>query len=50
LKSQIIRFAQQSEKLRLAEWLKEIEILRENFTVNLNKKIATDALFMKMAS
>lgn len=49
IRSIIKRFAQNSEKSRLAEWLKEIEILRENFTVNLNKKIATDALFMKMA-
>lgn len=34
---------------RLSAWLTEIETLRENFTVNLNRKIATDALFMQMA-
>lgn len=50
IRSILKRFAENSEKSRLAEWLKEIEILRENFTVNLNKKIATDALFMQMAS
>lgn len=50
LKKQLVRLAQQSNRNNLAEWLKEIETLRENFTVNLNKKIATDALFMKMAS
>ncbi|MEK7723537.1 MAG: DNA polymerase III subunit delta' [Acidobacteriota bacterium] len=49
LKNQLIRLAQQSNRNNLAEWLKEIETLRENFTVNLNKKIATDALFMRMA-
>lgn len=50
LKNQLVRLAQQSNRNLLAEWLKEIEVLRENFTVNLNKKIATDALFMQMAS
>jgi DNA polymerase-3 subunit delta' len=35
---------------RLSVWLGEIEVLRENLAVNLNRKIATDALFMKMAS
>lgn len=50
VKSQLKRLAQQSNRNLLAEWLKEIENLRENFTVNLNKKIATDALFMKMTT
>lgn len=49
LKSQLVRLAQQSKRNLLTEWLKEIETLQENFTVNLNKKIATDALFMQMA-
>ncbi len=35
---------------RLAAWLAEIETMRENFRVNLNRKIATDALFMQMAN
>ncbi len=34
---------------RLAKWLEEIENLRENLRSNLNRKIATNALFMKMA-
>ncbi|MGI8788294.1 MAG: ATP-binding protein [Pyrinomonadaceae bacterium] len=38
------------EGKRLAAWLAEIEILREQLAVNLNRKIATDALFMQMAS
>ncbi len=32
----------------LSNWLLEIENLRENLTSNLNRKIATDALFMEM--
>ncbi len=34
----------------LAKWLLEIETLRENLTSNLNKKIATNALFMDMVN
>jgi DNA polymerase-3 subunit delta' len=34
---------------RLAGWLAEIETLRETLAVNVNRKIATDALFMQMA-
>lgn len=49
LKNQLERLSQHADRNRLAIWLKEIEILRENFTVNLNKKIATDSLFMQMA-
>lgn len=34
----------------LSKWLTELETLFENLTSNLNRKIATDALFMQMAS
>ncbi len=44
------KLAETAESKRLAEWLVEIEIMRENFNVNLNRKIATDALLMQMAS
>ena len=47
-KTQIKILAEKADAKRLATWLKEIETLRENFAVNLNKKIATDALFMQM--
>ena len=50
LHSDLIRLAQNADRKKLADWLWEIEILRENLIVNLNKKIATDALFMKMAN
>jgi DNA polymerase-3 subunit delta' len=33
---------------RPAAWLNEIETMRQNFAVNINRKIATDALFVKM--
>jgi DNA polymerase III subunit delta' len=35
---------------RLGLWLSEIETVRENLAVNINKKIATDALFVNMAN
>ena len=50
LNSQLKRLAQKADRKKLAGWLTEIETFRDNFAVNLNKKIATDALFMKMAN
>lgn len=44
------RFAERADSQKLAAWLSAIEILRERLAVNLNRKIATDALFMQMAS
>jgi DNA polymerase-3 subunit delta' len=49
LKDPLKRLAENADSRRLASWLTEIEMLRENLTVNLNRKIATDALFMQMA-
>ena len=49
LKDALKRLAENADSRRLASWLTEIESLRENLTVNLNRKIATDALFMQMA-
>lgn len=34
----------------LSRWLEEIEAMRENFIVNINRKVATDELFIKMAA
>ena len=50
ISSQLKKQTQNVDRKRLAQWMKEIEILQENFTVNLNKKVATDALFLKMAA
>ncbi len=44
------KFSRNAESKRLAKWINEIETLRENLNINLNRKIATDALFMRMAS
>lgn len=49
-KTQIKLLAEKADAKRLAKWLTEIEQMRELFAVNINKKIATDALFMQMAS
>jgi DNA polymerase-3 subunit delta' len=43
------KLAGRSDAKRLASWLSGIENMREGFAVNLNKKIATEALFMQMA-
>jgi hypothetical protein len=50
LQSKLARFAEATESNRAQTWLQEIENLRETFIVNVNRKIATDALFMKMAN
>ena len=49
IKNQLMNFAKSADAKRLASWLVEIETMRDNFNVNLNRKIATDALFMQMA-
>ncbi len=48
--NQLNNFAARGGARRFASWLIEIERMRENFRVNLNRKIATDALFMQMAN
>jgi DNA polymerase-3 subunit delta' len=45
----INELAEAADPRALAAWLKNIEELRENFIVNINRKIATDALFVQMA-
>lgn len=47
---ELAKIAQNADSKSLGKWLNEIETLRENLNVNLNRKIATDALFMQMAS
>jgi DNA polymerase III subunit delta' len=50
LADQLFRLSKGSVTQELAAWMREIEQLRERTEVNINKRIATDALFMKMAS
>lgn len=45
----IEQLSEHADNQTLSKWLTEIELLSENLKSNLNKKIATDALFMRMA-
>lgn len=49
LENDLATIAQNSPVTRLPDWLKLIETMRENFMVNINRKVATDAMFMTMA-
>lgn len=49
LADELRNLAQKAKPSRLADWLREIETMREGLAVNINRKIATDALFMEMA-
>ncbi len=49
LKPILKKLSEMTESKQLAAWLKEIETLRETLAVNVNRKIATDALFVGMA-
>ncbi len=49
IESYLKRFSESADSKKLSGWLTEIELMRERFAVNINKKISTDALFMQMA-
>lgn len=49
LEDELAALLQNSTVTSLPEWLKLIETMRENFVVNINRKVATDAMFMTMA-
>lgn len=49
IKNELRKLAEHADRAKLARWQEEIETLRERFAVNLNRKIAADALFMEMA-
>jgi DNA polymerase-3 subunit delta' len=49
LRVELEELSASTESERLVRWLSEIEQLRENLNYNLNRKLATDALFMSMA-
>ena len=50
LRRELDELASGTESERLVRWLSQIEELRENLNFNLNRKLATDALFMGMAA
>lgn len=49
LENELTSLAEHSQVTRLPDWLELIEAMRENFMVNINRKVATDAMFMAMA-
>jgi DNA polymerase III subunit delta' len=50
LRPHLTRIAENIESRHAASWLTEIEELREQLAVNINRKVATDALFLSMAA
>jgi DNA polymerase-3 subunit delta' len=50
LLSELGQIAERMNSERASQWITQIEELREQLAVNINRKIATDALFMAMAS
>ena len=50
IKSELSQLAETASAPALALWLGEIETVQENFIVNINRRIATDSLFVKMAA
>ena len=49
LEDDLHRLAAHSDVIKLSAWMKMIEDMRLNFAVNINKKVAADALFVSMA-
>ena len=49
LLSELERVSEQLDPKRGADWLLQIEDLREQLIVNVNRKVTTDALFLSMA-
>jgi hypothetical protein len=49
LQAQLARLGTNLESRRAARWLSQIEEHRRLLEVNINRKVATDALFLAMA-
>jgi DNA polymerase-3 subunit delta' len=47
--SQLAKIAERLSSADAGRWIDEIEMLREQLIVNINRKVATDALFLSMA-
>ncbi len=50
LADELGKLAANAGAIDLTKWLAEIETMRDNFAVNINRKIAADSLFMTMAN
>ena len=48
--AELTALAEGFEPASLARWLSDIETMRENFIVNLNRKVSTDSLFLSMSA
>ena len=49
IEPELVQLSRQVSSPTLARWLDEIEAMSENFIVNINRKVATDSLFVEMA-
>jgi DNA polymerase-3 subunit delta' len=49
IEPELVQLSRQVTSPILARWLDEIEAMSENFIVNINRKVATDSLFVQMA-
>jgi DNA polymerase-3 subunit delta' len=49
IEAELNHVSQQVSSPTLARWLDEIEAMSETFIVNINRKVATDSLFVQMA-
>ena len=49
LRTQLVKIGQSIDSQRAARWISRIEELREQLVVNVNRKVATDALFLSLA-
>jgi len=50
LSNDLVTIGKKMNPSKAAAWILEIEDMREQLIVNINKKVATDALFLQMAS
>jgi DNA polymerase-3 subunit delta' len=48
--AELAKIGESLDSRRAAEWISQIEELREQLAVNINRKVATDALFLSMAA
>ena len=49
LRAQLAKIATQTDSRHVSRWLSQIETHRRGLDVNINRKVATDALFLSMA-
>jgi len=46
----LLKFSGEASTSKIEHWIQEIEELQFNYLVNINRKVATDGLFVKLAS